>query len=85
MKEFLLGLVKVLLLTIRVVEITFGVWIFVRGFNSMEIPGARGITFRQFIHGRWKAYKAVDVGVSVLPQYLHFNLPPGRMVTVNGS
>jgi len=84
MKEFLLGLVKALLLTTEVVVVTFGVWVYVRGSNSIEVPAAWGITIWQFIQERWDAYKAVDVGMSVLPEYLHFNLLSGRMVTVNG-
>ena len=70
MKKFLLGTLKILLIAILLVVLTFGVWIYVRGAQPLEIGEARGITFWQFISERWASYKSVDARVSALPQYL---------------
>jgi hypothetical protein len=70
MRNFLLGLVKFLLIAILLLVVTFTVWIYVRGAQPLQIREARGITFWQLIQERWAAYKAVDERVSALPQYL---------------
>jgi len=70
MGRFLLELLKIILVTALLLTTTFGVWIYYRGTQPMEIPEARGITFWQFIQERWGAYKQANARVSALPQYL---------------
>ena len=83
MKKILIGIVKVLLITILVVVLTFGVWIYFRGTQPMEFEGARGINFWQFIQERWTAYKDVDARISALPQYLGCRNDIVRLFPVN--
>jgi hypothetical protein len=70
MTKFLLETLKIVLITALLLVLTFGVWIYFRGTQPMDIPEARGITFWQFIQDRWSAYKTADERVSALPQYL---------------
>ncbi len=70
MRDFLLGLLKFILIAALLLVLTFAVWIYVRGAQPLEIQEARGITFWQLIRERWMAFKAVDRRVSALPQYL---------------
>ena len=70
MGRFLLELLKIVLVAALLLVLTFGVWIFYRGNQPMEIPEAKGITFWQFIQDRWTASKDADARVSALPQYL---------------
>ncbi len=63
MKNILLGLLKIILITTLVVVLSCGVWIYFKGTQPMEILDARGITFWQFMRERWDAYKSVDVKV----------------------
>jgi hypothetical protein len=57
-------------MTVLVLALTFGVWAYYRGTQSMQLAEARGITFWQFIQDRWQAYRSTDARVSALPQYL---------------
>jgi hypothetical protein len=70
MGRFLLELVKIVLVAALLLTLSFGVWIYFRGTQPMDIPEARGITFWQFIQDRWQATKDADTRVSALPQYL---------------
>jgi len=70
MGRFLLDLIKILLVTALLVVLSFGVWIYYRGTQPMDIAEARGITFWQLIQDRWTASQEVDARVSALPQYL---------------
>ncbi len=70
MGRFLLELLKIILAAALLLALTFGVWVYYRGAQPMDIPEARGITFWQFIQDRWSASKAADARVSALPQYL---------------
>ncbi|MDP2966104.1 MAG: hypothetical protein Q8N39_08745 [Pelolinea sp.] len=66
----MLELIKIILVTSLVLVLTFGVWVYYRGTQPMEITEARGITFWQFIRERWDAYNSTDARISALPQYL---------------
>jgi hypothetical protein len=70
MGRFFLELLKIILVSALLLVLTFGVWIYFRGTQPMDIPEAKGITFWQFIQDRWSAYKEADARVSALPQYL---------------
>lgn len=70
MGRFLLELIKIIIVTSLVLVLTFGVWVYYRGTQPMEITEARGITFWQFMRDRWDAHKSTDARVSALPQYL---------------
>lgn len=70
MGRFLLELIKIILVTSLVLVLTFGVWVYYRGTQPMEITEARGVTFWQFIRDRWEAYQSTDARVNALPQYL---------------
>lgn len=72
MKNFfktLLEIISILFLIVLLAVITFGVWIYFRGTQSLEIADARGITFWQFIKERWDAWADVNARISALPQY----------------
>ena len=83
MRNILLGLLKIILITTLLVVLTFGVWIYFRSTQPMEIPDARGITFWQFIRERWDAYKSVDTRISILPQYLGCRNDFLRLLPIN--
>ena len=70
MGRFLLELLKIVLITALLLVLTFGVWVYYRGTQPMDIPEAKGLTFWQFIQDRWTASKEADARVSALPQYL---------------
>lgn len=70
MGRFLLELLKIILVSALLIVLTFGVWVYYRGSQPMDITEARGITFWQFIQDRWTASKSADARVSALPQYL---------------
>ncbi len=57
MRKILLGLLKTILIITFVVIVSFGEWIDFHSGQPMEIPGARGITFWQFIIERWEENK----------------------------
>jgi hypothetical protein len=65
-----LELLKIVLVSALLIVLAFGVWVYYRGTQPMDIPEARGITFWQFIRDRWTASKEADERVSELPQYL---------------
>ena len=69
MRRFLLDLLKIIITFSLLLVLTFGVWIFYRGTQPMDIPEAEGITFWQFIRERWAATQSVDERISELPQY----------------
>jgi hypothetical protein len=70
MGRFLLELLKIFLVTALLLVLAFGVWVYFRGTQPMDIPEAKGLTFWQFIQDRWTAYQEADARVSALPQYL---------------
>ncbi len=70
MGRFLLELLKIVLVTALLLVLAFGVWVYYRGTQPMDIPEAKGLTFWQFIQDRWTAYQEADARVSALPQYL---------------
>ena len=70
MGRFLLELLKIVFVSALLIVLAFGVWVYYRGTQPMEITEARGITFWQFIQDRWVASKEADTRVSALPQYL---------------
>ena len=69
MKRFLIETIAILGVFCLLVLITFGVWIYYRGTQTLEIPEARGITFWQLIRERWSAWDKTNAKVSALPQY----------------
>ena len=70
MGRFLIELLKIVLVSALLIVLAFGVWIYYKGTQPMDIPEARGITFWQFIKDRWAASKEADARVSALPQYM---------------
>jgi hypothetical protein len=70
MGRFLLELLKIVLVTAMLLTLTFGVWVYYRGTQPMEMPEARGITFWQFIQDRWEKHQQADARINALPQYL---------------
>ena len=70
MGRFLLELLKIVFVTALLLTLAFGVWLYYRGAQPMNIHEARGITFWQFIQDRWAAYRRADARVNALPQYL---------------
>ena len=72
MKNFfklILEILSILFMMALLIVVTFGVWIYFRGTQPLEIEEARGITFWQFIRERWDAWAEVNARISALPQY----------------
>ena len=67
--KFLLGMIAFLGVLSLLVLITFGVWIYFRGTQPIDLPEARGITFWQLIQERWAAWDKANAKVSTQPQY----------------
>jgi hypothetical protein len=83
MRSFLIGLLKIILITTLEVVLSCGVWVYLQGTQPMEIPDERGITFWQFMREGWVAYKCVDARISCLPQYLGCRNDILRIVPIN--
>jgi hypothetical protein len=69
MKNFFIETILILGIFILFVLITFGVWVYFRGTQSLDISEARGITFWQLIRERWSAWDKANARVSTQPQY----------------
>jgi len=68
-KKLFLEAIAILGVFSLLVLITFGVWIYFRGTQPMELPEARGITFWQLIQERSDAWGKANARVSAQPQY----------------
>jgi len=69
MKKILVEGIAILGLLLLLLIVVFGVWIYYRGNQMLEIPEARGITFWQFIRERWQVWSKVNTLVSAKPQF----------------
>jgi hypothetical protein len=69
MKKLFLETITILGFFFLFILITFGVWIYFRGTQPIDIPDSRGITFWQLIQERWAAWGKANAKVSAQPQY----------------
>jgi hypothetical protein len=69
MSKFFLELFSIVGVLFLFLSITFGIWIYFRGTQPLELPDARGITFWQLVRERWGAWYNVSRSVATQPQY----------------